>query len=63
MRVLTDVSAEREWTLVSEMEVPSLDAFMSMGQNTDDMKEFDDIMKGYRELVESGRREIYNVEG
>ena len=26
MRVMTDVSAERYWTVVSEMEVPSLDA-------------------------------------
>ena len=63
MRVLTDVSAERYWTLVSEMEVPSLDAFMAMGQGGEDMKEFDEIMKGYHELVDAGRREIYNIEG
>jgi hypothetical protein len=46
MRILTDVSAERYWTVVSEVEVPSLEAFMTMGQSSEDMKEFDEIMKG-----------------
>jgi hypothetical protein len=63
MRVMTDVSAERYWTLVSEMEVPSLEAFMSMGPGEDDGKEFAAIMEGYHDLVESGRREIYTIEG
>jgi hypothetical protein len=63
MRVMTDVSAERYWTIVSEMEVPSMEAFMSMMQGTDDAKEFEAIMKGYHDLVDHGRREIYNIEG
>ncbi len=67
MRLLTDISAERYWTLVSEMEVPSLQAYeqsLSEMQGSDeDMKEMQDIMKGYHELVESGRREIYRIEG
>jgi hypothetical protein len=67
MRVMTDVSAERYWTLVAEMEVPSLKAFedMSQGQgmSESDQKEFENIMKGYHDLVEQGRREIYKVEG
>ena len=63
MRIMTDVSAERYWTIVSEMEVPSLEAFMSMGESSDDMKEFDAIMKGYHEFVDQGRREIYKIEG
>ena len=63
MRVMTDVSAERFWTIVSEMEVPSLDAFMAMGQSSDEMKEFEAIMKGYHDLVDHGRREIYTIEG
>ena len=63
MRVMTDVSAERYWTLVAEMEVESMEAFMAMGQGEEDAKEFEEIMKGYHDLVESGRREIYNVEG
>ena len=67
MRVLTDVSAERYWTLVSELEVPSFDAFEKMmsgqGQNEKDTKEFETIMKGYHDLVDQGRREIYKIEG
>lgn len=63
MRIMTDVSAERYWTLVSEMEVPSLEAFMAMGQDGEDMKEFEEIMKGYHDLVDYGRREIYTIEG
>ncbi|MGH9204341.1 MAG: hypothetical protein ACRD2A_24195, partial [Vicinamibacterales bacterium] len=31
MRILTDVSAERFWTIVMETEVTSVDEFMSMG--------------------------------
>ncbi len=66
MRVMTDVSAEQYWTLVSEFEAPSLKAFEDMmsgqGQNEQAMKEFDNIMKGYHELVERGRREIYKIE-
>ena len=63
MRIMTDVSAERYWTVVSEMEVESVEALMAMMQNPDDAKEFEAIMKGYHELVESGRREIYTIEG
>ncbi len=68
MRVMTDLSAERYWTVVSEMEVPSLKAFEEMfegmGQGSEqDMKEFENIMNGYHELVEHGRREIYKIEG
>lgn len=63
MRVMTDVSAERYWTLVAEMEVPSLDVFMALGQGGEDAEAFEEIMKGYHDLVESGRREIYSIEG
>ena len=63
MRVMTDVSAERYWTLVAEMEVESMDAFMAMMQDTSDAEEMGRIMEGYHDLVESGRREIYNLEG
>ena len=62
MRVMTDVSAERYWTVVSEMEVESMDALMAMMQNTTDAQEFDAIMKGYHDLVDFGRREVYNIE-
>jgi hypothetical protein len=62
MRVMTDVSAERYWTVVSEMEVESMEALMAMMQNPDNAKEFDAIMKGYHDLVDHGRREVYNIE-
>jgi hypothetical protein len=66
MRVMTDLSAERYWTVVAEMEVPSMQAFEQMfsgeGQNQQDMKEMENIMKGYHDLVEHGRREIYKIE-
>lgn len=61
-RVMTDLSAERYWTVISEFEVPSLEAFMEMGQNAEDAKAMDEIMKGYHDLVEHGRREIYTIE-
>ena len=67
MRVLTDLSAERYWTIVSEMEVPNLKSFEEMfqgqGQSDADSKEFEKIMSGYHDFVEQGRREIYKIEG
>jgi hypothetical protein len=66
MRVMTDFCAERYWTIVSEFEVPSMQAFEEMmqgqGVGPDDAKEFDKIMKGYHDLVDHGRREIYKIE-
>lgn len=67
MRVMTDFAAERYWTVVAEMEVGSMDEFERMmqggGQNKDDMKALENIMKDYHDLVESGRREVYKIEG
>ena len=63
MRVMTDVSAERYWTIVSEFEVPNMETFMAMMQDTSDVEEMEKIMKGYHDLVDYGRREIYNIEG
>jgi hypothetical protein len=63
MRVLTDLSSERYWTVISEIEVESLENFMAMGQNADEMKEMGKIMEGYHDLVDHGRREIYTIEG
>jgi hypothetical protein len=41
MRVMTNLSAERYWTLVGEMEVLSLEAFMAMGRDEEDAEAFD----------------------
>jgi hypothetical protein len=68
MRIMTDLVAERYWTIVSEFETESLDAFEKMmsGQDTsmdaEAMKEMEELMKGYHDLVEYGRREIYKIE-
>jgi hypothetical protein len=61
MRVLTDLSAERYWTLVAEFEVESLDKFMAM-DSSPAMKELEPLMKDYHDLIDHGRREIYTVE-
>lgn len=68
MRVMTDFVAERYWTVVSEFEVESLDAFEKMmsgegaPMDAETLKQMDELMKGYHDLVESGRREIYRIE-
>jgi len=68
MRILTDFAAERYWTIVAEMEVASMEAFEAMmkgptpGQTEEDMKQFETIMKGYHDLVDEGRREIFKIE-
>jgi hypothetical protein len=62
MRVMTDVSAERYWTVVSEMEVDSLEKYAETSRKSMELKEFQDAMKGYHDLIVEGRREIYQIE-
>ncbi|MEP6732214.1 MAG: hypothetical protein ABJE10_16330 [bacterium] len=67
MRIMTDVVAEQYWTIVSEMEVESLQAWeqaMAAPPTSPDVaKQFEEIMKDYHELVLRGKREIYKIEG
>jgi hypothetical protein len=67
MRVMTDFCAERFWMIVMEIETPNMAAFEKMmsgeGESEESMKEFEAIMKGYHDLVDHGRREIYKIEG
>jgi hypothetical protein len=64
MRIMTDFCAEQYWTIVAEMEVPDLAAFEKMmAASPEEMKPFEEIMKGYHDLVDHGKREIYKVEG
>src|SRR5688572_6391167 len=67
MRIMTDFCAERYWTVVSELEANSLQEFeqmMSSPQGSpDDLKKYEEIMKGYHDLVDHGKREIYKIEG
>jgi hypothetical protein len=68
MRVMTDLVGERYWTIVAEIEVESLDAFEKMmsGQgapsDAETQKQMDELMKGYHDLIEFGRREVYKLE-
>jgi hypothetical protein len=67
MRVMTDFCAERFWTIVLETEVSDLDAFermvSSMPEGSDeDVKKLEEAMKGYHDLVDQGKREIYRIE-
>ena len=61
-KIMTDLSAERYWTVVSEWEVKSLRDFEEMMSNTAMNKEFEVVMKDYHAFVDAGRREIYTVE-
>jgi hypothetical protein len=67
MRLMTDFCAERYWTVVSEFETNSLQEFeqmMSSPQGSpEDLKKYEEIMKGYHDLVDHGKREIYKIEG
>ena len=66
MRIMTDFAAERYWTVVAELEVPDIASFERMMANpqgsADDVKKMEDAMKGYHDLVDHGKREIYRVE-
>ena len=67
MRIMTDFCAERYWTVVSEMEFSDFASFEKMMASppgsADEMKQMEEIMKGYHDLIEHGKREIYKLEG
>ena len=66
LRVMTDFVGERYWTAIMEFEVKDLKSFDDMmagvGMNPADNKEMENVMKGYHDLVEYGKREIYKIE-
>jgi len=65
-RVMTDFAGERYWTIVSEIEVASMQEFEEMmagkGMTEELMKQFEVIMKDYHDMVDHGRREIFKIE-
>jgi hypothetical protein len=63
MRILTDLVAEQYWTAVIEIEVDSLEAYERMDQDPSAAEAMGEIMQGYHDLVERGRREIFTIEG
>jgi hypothetical protein len=62
MRIMTDVSAERYWTVVSEVETKNLDEYADLSRKTMTDKSLQKVMKDYHELIDQGRREIYQIE-
>ena len=62
-RILTDVSGPPYWTVVTEFEVESLEDFLNMDDKAFADAGAADVMAGYHDLVDHGRREIYRVEG
>ncbi len=69
MRVMTDFCGDQYWTIVAEWEVSDLAAFEKMmaappqgSMEEADMKQFEEIMKGYHDLIDHGKREIYKIE-
>ena len=66
LRVMTDFVDERYWTIVSEIEVPNMTEFEEMmagkGMTDEIMKQYEEIMKDYHDLIDHGRREIFKIE-
>jgi len=66
MRVMTDFVGERYWMAIMEFEVKDMKSFEDMmsgkGMSEADGKAMETIMKGYHDLVEYGKREIYKIE-
>jgi hypothetical protein len=62
LRLLTDVTGERFWTLVAEATVEQIEDFFAMEKILMAHEALRTTMADYHELIENGRREIYRVE-
>ena len=60
-RIMTDYVADY-WTVVTEWEVETLEKFAEEARTVTSRPEVAEIFKGYMDLVEGGRREIWKVE-
>src|SRR5262245_2884128 len=63
LRVLTDVTGEPFWTVIAEVNVAAIDDFFAMEKELMASEALRKTMADYHDLVASGRREIYRVEG
>ena len=61
MKVLTDIVGNY-WTVVVETEVEELGIFFKELRTATMSDEVKEIMKGYMDCVEGGRREIFMIE-
>ncbi len=62
MRIMTDVSGQRYWTVVIEQDVESLDGMSEQSRNTMSDPRIASILAGYHEHVVGGGRELYKKE-
>jgi hypothetical protein len=60
-KVLTDITGNY-WTVVVEFEVEDIGSFMKNIRSGTGTPELQQIMKGYIDLLEGGKREIFLVE-
>ena len=61
MKVLTDI-VSTYWTVVIESETDDIGGFFTNLRGTSMSEELRDIMKGYMDCVEGGKREIFMIE-
>ena len=61
-RILTDVSGQPSWTMISEVEVENVSDYLEKAQTALSGAEVRSIMEGYHDLVDNGRREILKLE-
>lgn len=62
-RLYTDVAGEPFWTLVLQRDYESLEAMAALESKVMADDRARSAMTGYHDLVVSGRREIYKIEG
>jgi hypothetical protein len=60
-RIMTDV-ATNYWTVIMSYEVEDIGAFLGNLRTATASPELQEIMKGYLDLVDGGKREIFLVE-
>ncbi|MFI5251520.1 MAG: hypothetical protein ACHQQQ_03715 [Bacteroidota bacterium] len=63
VRIMTDVSGERYWTAVMEVETDNLEKYQEMINKSMADAKFAKSFAEYHKFVDSGHREIYKVEG
>ncbi len=61
MKVMTDI-VSTYWTVVVESETDDIGGFFTNMRSATMSNELKDIMKGYMDCVEGGRREIFLIE-
>lgn len=61
MKVMTDIVGNY-WTVVVETETEDMATFFANMRSATMSDELKDIMKGYMDYVEGGKREIYMIE-